>query len=333
MKEITSVISMFLVVQLLGLLVGAIMIAPANQEDFSGLNVAPSKDAGSPYNSLYFLFVVILGAVFLILLIKFYKGIFIFKGLEAFIVFFASFIVFYALLYMLSGPLYLINPFLALPELWALVLALALAFLKYRIPALKNATAVISSAGVGAVFGFSLELFPAVLFIVGLSIYDVVAVFFTKHMLTMAREMSKRSMSFSVSVESIHKRKATDGEKQKMKEEAEAKLKAQVRELKASGKRVPAAYAKVEPPKEYIEEKRHLELGTGDMAIPLMLGVSALKFGGIWLALASTAGACIGLYFTLNYVFSRRTFLPALPPISAGALLALALVWLAQSLI
>ncbi|MFH1471122.1 MAG: presenilin family intramembrane aspartyl protease, partial [Candidatus Micrarchaeota archaeon] len=238
-------------------------------------------------------------------------------------------IVFYSFLYYLSGPLGEINPLLGLAELWALLFALVLAIAKYKMPSLKNTVAVISSAGVGALFGISLDVLPAVLFIVGLSVYDVIAVFYTKHMLTMAREMGKRQMSFSVSVESVEKRKATPEEKERMTKEAEAKRKAEIKELKASGKKVPAAYAKVGPPKEYVEEKRHLELGTGDMAIPLMLAVSVLRFGGIGLALATVVGACAGLYFTLDYVFSRKTFLPALPPISGGALLALAIGWIA----
>ena len=332
MKEITTIISLFLVVQLLGLCIGGIMSSPSNMEDFSSLNVAPSKDSGDLFNSAYFLVAVILGAVFLIFMIKNYRGVFLFKALETLIVFFASFIVFLAFLYQFSGFLASINPVLGLAELWAFLGAVALAVLKYRMPNLKNIVAVISSAGVGALFGFSLNLIPAILFIIGLSIYDVVAVFYTKHMLTMAREMSKRSMSFSVSVESIEKRKATPDEKKKMQEEAEAKHKQEIKELKASGRgAVPKAYAKIEPPKEYIEEKRHLELGTGDMAIPLMLSVSVLRFGGPALALAVVFGACVGLYFTLNYVFSKRTFLPALPPISAGALIALAIAWSAQS--
>ncbi len=318
MKEIPAVIAMFLVVQLLGLSVGAIMSSPANSEDFSGLNVAPSKDTGSTFNSIYFLFVVVLGAVFLLLFIKYYKGIFAFKALEAFIVFFASFIVFYAFLYQFSKELSALNPLLGYSEVWALLLAVALAALKFRIPSLKNTAAIISSAGVGAIFGFSLDLMPAILFIIGLSVYDVVAVFYTKHMVTMARELGKRNMSFSVSVESMKKRKPTPAE---------------LKQMKAAEKKLEAAGEAPKPLKEFIEERTHLELGTGDMAIPLMLAVSAFKFGGlnhgIYYALAATIGACAGLYLVLDYVFKRKSFLPALPPISAGALLGIGLVWLA----
>ena len=60
---------------------------------------------------------------------------------------------------------------------------------KFLMPRLKNAVAVISSAGVGAIFGFSLDPLPAIAFMVGLSFYDIWAVYGTRHMITMAREL------------------------------------------------------------------------------------------------------------------------------------------------
>lgn len=309
MREITTILAMFLAVQLLGLYVGAVMTGNSQQPEFQDMNVTPTKDPGSTWNSLYFLFAIVLGAVFLILLIKYYRGAFVFRGIETLIIFVASYVVFFAVLYSLGIPQF---------DLIALIGAFLLAALKYRMPSLKNPAAIISSAGVGALFGFSLNIVPAMLFIIGLSVYDYVAVFYTKHMLTLAREMGKRNMSFSVSVESTQRRKATPAEVKQMTVKA--------KEMKAEGK-------KPEAPKDYVEEKTHLELGTGDLSIPLMLSVSAYKAGGITLALGASIGALVGLYFVLDYVFSRKTFLPALPPISAGALLGLGIVWVAKMLV
>jgi presenilin-like A22 family membrane protease len=318
MREITSVILMFILVQALGLYVAGVMINNSTNPEFSGMDVTPTKDPGSFLNVIYFVIVVLVGALFLLVLIKYYKGVFAYKLLESFIIFFASYIVFNAILYSFSGPLSKIWAPLGEPDLWAILGGLCLAGLKYAKPNTKNIAAIISSAGVGALFGFSVDLLPAVLFIIFLSIYDFYAVFKTKHMVTMARELGKRNMSFSVSVESMKKRKPTPAE---------------LKQMKAAEKKLEAAGEAPKPLKEFIEERTHLELGTGDMAIPLMLAVSAFKFGGLnhgmYYALAATIGACAGLYFVLDYVLSRKSFLPALPPISAGALLGIGLVWLA----
>ncbi|MFH1447533.1 MAG: presenilin family intramembrane aspartyl protease [Candidatus Micrarchaeota archaeon] len=298
MREVASVIGMFLIVQLLGLYVGAVMIDNVSEPEFAEMNVAPMKESGDPLNSLYFIFIVIMGAAFLIFLIRVYRGVFLFKLLEATIIFVASNIVLFAIFYSIDLPFY---------DLWAFLGAISLAILKFYRPRLKNLAAVISSAGVGAIFGFSLNIIPAMLFIICLSLYDFFAVFYTKHMVTMARELGKRNLSFSVSVESTRKRRAKPSE------------------IKAAEKRH-------EKPKKFIEERMHLELGTGDMAIPLMLSVSAYRFGGLWYSSAVCIGACVGLYFVLDYVFKRKSFLPALPPISFGALIMLGFAWMISNL-
>ncbi len=299
MKEIGSVITMFLVVQLLGLYVGTTMIDSKETPEFSDLNVSPTNEPDNPLNSLYFLFVVVMGAAFLIFLIKFYKGVMLFKLLEATIIFVASNIVLFTILFSFGVPYY---------GLLSLVGALFLAILKFYKPSVKNLVAVISSAGVGAIFGFSLALIPAILFVIGLSLYDYLAVFHTRHMVTMAKELGKRDLSFSVSVESSRKRRATPAE---------------IKDIKKKKGEV----------KKFIEERTHLELGTGDMAIPLMLAVSAYGYGGFTYAGAVIIGSCTGLYLVLDYVFKRRSFLPALPPISFGAIVALGIVWIFSSLL
>ncbi|MFH1285623.1 MAG: presenilin family intramembrane aspartyl protease [Candidatus Micrarchaeota archaeon] len=288
MREISSIMLLFILVQFFGLYVGANMVEQAKlYVEFKDFNVAPTQDSGSALNSLYFLGTVLISATLLILLIRFYKGAFLFKLLEALVLFVASNIVFYVIFF-LSGIVFY-------AEL-AILCALALAVSKFFFPKLKNFATVVASSGVGAIFGFSLDIFPAVVLAIGLSIYDVIAVFFTGHMIELAKAMSSRKLSFSVSTERAYqvKRKETKIVEGKEKEVEEVR-----------------------------EEKSSLELGAGDMVIPLMLAVSAYKFAGLIPALAVVIGATVGLWFTLEYVFSRRTFLPALPPIVFSALLAL----------
>ncbi|MFH1696482.1 MAG: presenilin family intramembrane aspartyl protease, partial [Candidatus Diapherotrites archaeon] len=62
---------------------------------------------------------------------------------------------------------------------------------------LRNVTSVLSAAGAGALIGVSLGVFPVLVFISMLAIYDLVAVFKTKHMVTIAKAVTKKNLSFT----------------------------------------------------------------------------------------------------------------------------------------
>ena len=118
-------------------------------------------------------------------------------------------------------------------------------------------------------------------------------------MVEMARELSTRQLSFAV-----------------------------------TAKNVPARKAK-EPVEEYVEraekEGERLDLGTGDLSVPAMMSVSAYTLGpnGLVYSLAVAAGSTLALYMLLKFVSKQRVFLPALPPICLGGMIALLLVKLA----
>src|SRR3989338_2674036 len=62
---------------------------------------------------------------------------------------------------------------------------------------LRNISSTIAAAGAGALIGVSLGIFPVLLFIVLLSVYDYIAVFKTKHMVTLAKGVTKKNLSFT----------------------------------------------------------------------------------------------------------------------------------------
>jgi len=277
LKRIRMILALFLASQFLGLTVGAILVNAAQvYPEFQELNVAPGGESGSLMSPALFLIYVLLGGIAMILILKFYKGELLLKLIEAATLFIAANVVFFVLFAWLSVPF---------DWVFAILISTAVTVAKFFKPQLKNLAAVIASAGVGAVFGFSLDIIPAVVFVIGLSLYDFLSVFWTGHMVYMARELGKRNLAFSVA--------ATEYE---ISEE--------------TGK----------------PERSTLELGTGDMVIPLMLAVSAYKIALNPLdSIAVIFGAMTGLFLVLWYVNTRRTFLPALPPISFCALLSLAI--------
>jgi presenilin-like A22 family membrane protease len=91
-------------------------------------------------------------------------------------------------------------------EIAAMYLSVLLLFIKYLLekykPSLKlfiiwynNILLAISIAGAGAIIGLSLGLIPVITFLILLSIYDIIAVFYTKHMITLAKTFSKTKMA------------------------------------------------------------------------------------------------------------------------------------------
>jgi presenilin-like A22 family membrane protease len=294
MKTYLQVALFFAATQALGIYAGVALIdAAMTDADIQSLSVAPMPNANDPLNALFFIGYILAGAVLVVFAARHYKGMLLFQLLEAMVIFSASSIVFFAAC-MAALNMDFVTALLAGSALGAL-----LAATKFFYQQAKNAAAIISSAGVGAIFGFSLGFFPAVLFTILLSVYDYVAVFKTRHMVEMARELSTRQLSFAV-----------------------------------TAKNVPARKAK-EPVEEYVEraekEGERLDLGTGDLSVPAMMSVSAYTLGpnGLVYSLAVAAGSTLALYMLLKFVSKQRVFLPALPPICLGGMIALLLVKLA----
>lgn len=271
-KHIARILAMFLAAQLLGLFVGVQLIG---EPTYGEWNVTPNQQPGDVGNSVLFLFYVVVTALIIVLVIRYLRwATFMFRVLEFVMIFITSSIVFFVILYYFQVP----NAY----EITA-ALSLGLASFKFIRPEIKNLTAVISSAAVGALFGFSFDILPTLIFVAMISIYDFAAVFVTKHMVYMAKELSKMDLSFTVSSR-------------------------ERRYVKEKGR----------------EEEFCVELGSGDMAIPLMLAVSAYKISfSLVDSFSVILGSSIGLCIVLYYVTKRRVFLPALPPLCFFGVLSL----------
>ena len=62
---------------------------------------------------------------------------------------------------------------------------------------LRNITSVFATAGAGALIGVSLGVWPVIVLLVLLSIYDFIAVFKTKHMVKLAKSVTSKNLSFT----------------------------------------------------------------------------------------------------------------------------------------
>ncbi len=291
MKTYAQIALMFAATQLLGIFAGVVLINEAVfNSEIKELSVAPMPEANDPLNAVVFLVYILAGAAMILVASKLFKGMLFYQLLEFMVVFSSSTILFFAL------GLSLLGQGFGNAVLFGIVAGALLAGAKFVTARAKNAAAVISSAGVAALFGFSLGFVPTAIFVILLSVYDYIAVFKTRHMITMAKELSTRQLSFSVTAKDVPARMP--------KEKAEAYVERSMRE----GER--------------------LDLGTGDLSVPAMISVSAFTIGpnGWIYALAVAAGSTIALYALLKFVAKQRVFLPALPPICLGGMLALLIV-------
>lgn len=167
-------------------------------------------------------------------------------------------------------------------DLLALILIGLLIFwwLKKPLILIHNLAIVLGMAGLGAFLGLRLAPWLVVLFLVIFSIYDFIAVYKTKHMIKMAKEMIASEAILGL----IIPQKISD-------------FKAELKEIRTKG--------------------RFLILGGGDIVFPLLLCASLVS-QGILESLIVAFFALIGLAFSFYIFISQKTRqpIPALPPIA-----------------
>lgn len=175
LEIIIKLIVSFLIIQLLGLYVGA---------KYAEAGVSITENPDDVVNAGVLLTYVIGGAVFMLILIKLIKKRWVFLILEGLVIFTSSFLV--------------ANAFV--DELLSLLFSAGILVGRHLHNNFKIFATAMACAGVGALMGNSLGILPAALFALGLSVYDVIAVFGTKHMITMAKDFSQKDLAFSLKI-------------------------------------------------------------------------------------------------------------------------------------
>ena len=210
-------------------------------------------------------------ATFLILLfirfIKFKAGkSFLFRGLFILTISFGSFLFFS----------------LWLGDFLTLILLIFLIFFWLKKPNILIHDFLLLSGivGIGSIFGLRLEPLMVVLFLILFSVYDFIAVYKTKHMIKMAKEM----MAAGAILGMILPSKVSD-------------FNTDLKKVSPGGK--------------------FLILGGGDIIFPLILCVSIVS-QGVLKSLIVALFAAVGLSFSFWFFISQkvRRPIPALPPIA-----------------
>ena len=314
-RQLIQILTMFMLVQFLGLLLAAQLFNGATYQEITGAQVISS----SASVLFYVVYIVIVSAL-LLFVFKIYKGTKLFLVFEGAIILLSSFVVFSIIVSLLASTVQ--SGFLGSTSLWAFVAALipsiALVIAKNKIPRLRNATAIIASVGVGVALGISFSFNLAIIFMALLGVYDFIAVFVTKHMIALGDMAMQNNLSFLI----------------------------MVRETKA----VPMSYLSPKERKDYMKSKPALErqggivdrmtrenmalmpamtaLGTGDLAVPLMLAIAAYKVNlNFVLSFVVIFGSVLGLMLNMLVLRRYRKALPAIPLLLAGILISLSVYY------
>ena len=190
-----------------------------------------------------------------------------------------------------------------LSTLLSFLIAGGLIYLLVKFPEwyVVDAIGIVTAAGVTAILGISFGILPAVLLLVALAIYDAWAVYRTKHMVTLADELTSQRLPILLV---IPKKAGYSFREQKS-------LKEQV----ASG-----------------EEREAMFVGLGDLIIPGILSVSAFTFlgplsgssaglpGSLLVAIGSVIGSLGGFLILMRFVLKGNPQ-AGLPLLNGGALL------------
>jgi len=186
-RQLIQILSLFLIVQFGGLL---LVMLPSGAQS----STAPTAAViSTPMQSLWYALYIVFAALILVLILRIYHGDVLFKLIEAFVVITASFFVFLVVIgYIFPKPT-------GIDMIAALICAVLLILAKNKMPSLRNTVTVLASIGVGLVLGISFSFAAAFFLFFIIAIYDFVAVFITKHMITMAKALSTRNLAFLIS--------------------------------------------------------------------------------------------------------------------------------------
>lgn len=316
-EPVAAISLMFAITQILGLVAGILLINGAIlDQNVNYLNISPSGNSGDVANAGFMMLYVIFGAALALLIVKFIRTKMVFRTMEFAIVAGSVSILFFSFIFYFSS----LDFFASIMA--ALLLGCAFAIFKFFFGRLKNLAAILSSAGVAALFGFSLGFWPALIFVCALALYDYLAVFKTKHMLVLAQGLGTKDMSFTITAQTPQ---YSQKENEKMRIGHNAK---NANEKMYGASHLQNAKANPAPISKQEGEISRLDLGSGDLSIPAMLAVSSYGVAGLAGSLAVIIGSVISIYLTLKFVVKKQIVLPALPPICLGGLLGLLFITL-----
>jgi len=269
---------LFVVIHLLSMLI-------TQPFEDTGLDVFDNPN--DPTNLLVFFVIMIAVTVTILLIAKFWKKQFIQVIILGSIAY-TSFFVFYTLLLSIAVT-DTASIFLSIIAAAILVVAL----IKYPEWYIINLCGIIVGVGAIGIFGISLSIFLVIVLLIGLSIYDAISVYKTKHMIDLADAVMDLKLPVMLVVPKTRKYsilKETKGLKEKLEDK---------------------------------EEREAFFMGLGDIVMPGILVVSSfynIPDNGLLIALSVMLGTLLGFAVLMSVVIKGKPQ-AGLPYLCSGAIL------------
>ena len=268
---------LFVVIHLLSLLI---------TQPFEATGMDVFDNPNDPVNLLIFFAIMLIVTLTILLIAKFWKKQLI-KVIILGSIAYTTFFVFYTLL------------FFVVPEIFSLSLSitaaaiLIVALIKHPEWYIIDLCGIIVGVGSIGIFGISLSVFLVIVLLIGLSIYDAISVYKTKHMIDLAdavMDLKLPVMMVIPKIRSYSLLKETKGIKEKLEEN---------------------------------EEREAFFLGLGDIVMPGILVVSAFQNipdNGLLVALSVMIGTLLGFAVLMSVVIKGKPQ-AGLPYLCSGAIL------------
>lgn len=300
-RQLISILSLFLIVQLLGLLIAFFAVSPS-------VIAQASQTSSTGMPSLFYLIFYIMYfiglSVFIFFIIRHKSGRLFLMAAELLTLLVAL----YFLLWITLASIFPGKATSYPVVLASLLIPIFLIYEKRKIPSLRNGIAMAASVGVGLFLGIFFNFLLAYFFMAFLALYDYIAVFVTKHMQSMAKTAVEENLALLIGTsdtEIMPNRYYSKKDLQALREQLKnVKIRSsKVRELIKSGN-MPVMLQSA--------------LGAGDLAMPLMLAVSAyITFQSYFIGYVIAVSAAFGLVFTMYMLKTYKIALPAIPPLFA----------------
>ena len=269
---------LFVVIHLLSMLI---------TQPFEDTGLDVFENPNDPTNLLIFFAIMLAVTVTILLIAKFWKKQFIQVIILGSIAY-TSFFVFYPLLSFVVP--YALSSFLSIVAAAILIVAL----IKHPEWYIINLCGIIVGVGAIGIFGISLSIFLVIVLLIGLSIYDAISVYKTKHMIDLADAVMDLKLPVMLVVPKTRKYsllKETKGLKEKLEEK---------------------------------EEREAFFMGLGDIVMPGILVTASfyqnIANNGFLVALSVMIGTLIGFAVLMSVVIKGKPQ-AGLPYLCSGAIL------------
>ncbi|MBU4256176.1 MAG: hypothetical protein KKB04_02825 [Candidatus Thermoplasmatota archaeon] len=285
MKKFYPVIAMaclFVVAQLM-----AIAITPT----FNEAGVQAFEDPENVGNAIFYIAVILIFTAVLLIIAKYgFKR--LIKAIILFAVGTTMFYVFYPLLWKIIPYGINLGIVIDIPFSLSILLAVSLTFALYRHPEwyVVDTVGIVIAAGAASIFGLSLAILPTIVLLVALAVYDAIAVYKTKHMISLADSV----VDLRLPVLLVIPKKASYSflKQKRLKETLEKE-----------------------------EEREAMFMGLGDVVMPCILVVSSFRFVGSPVVTFSTLlGGLLGFLILMYFVMKGKPQ-AGLPLLNSGAIL------------